>query len=179
VLPEDAVAKMNGMLVQVPEQGTGRKAKLDGIRTAGKTGTTSDYRDAWFVGFTGNYCTAVWFGNDDHSPTRQLTGGVLPAMTWNRYMTFAHKGIELKPIPFVPPEEKPATPAAGAVAAATPAAGTDTEEPRPVSLSAAATDRLLAIAELLRTARSLKPVAELDIGLEGDEPGGAAATALR
>ena len=103
VLDDKTVAAMNSMLVQVPEWGTGRRAKLDGIRTAGKTGTTSAYRDAWFVGFTGNYVAAVWFGNDGYAPTRRLTGGVLPAQTWHDFMTYAHQGVALKPIPFVDP----------------------------------------------------------------------------
>jgi penicillin-binding protein 1A len=167
VLDEKIVAEMNGMLVQVPEKGTGRAAKLDGIRTAGKTGTTSGFRDAWFDGFTGNYVGIIWYGNDNFIPTARMTGGTLPAMTWHRFMQFAHNGIELKPIPFVEPEQ----PAAAAVAKAeqaktsdgaavpgapaTPAA--EPAAPRPVSLSLATTQRLAAIEELMRNARPLKP----------------------
>lgn len=100
-LPPDAVAMMNGMLTLVPEIGTGRGAKIEGIPTAGKTGTTSSFRDAWFVGFTGNYVAAVWLGNDDYQPTNDLTGGTLPAQAWNRVMTAAHRDIVIRPIPFV------------------------------------------------------------------------------
>ena len=57
------------------------------------------YRDAWYVGFTGNYTAAVWLGNDDFHPTRNMTGGSLPAMTWQRLMDYAHQNIDLKPIP--------------------------------------------------------------------------------
>ena len=158
--PEEVVADMNGMLVQVPEWGTGRRAKLDGIRTAGKTGTTSAYRDAWFCGFTGNYAAAVWFGNDSYAPTRRLTGGMLPAQTWKEIMTFAHKGVDLKPIPFIDnPMEKPATDAAVAANAATDANTGDNGGP--ATLSAAATERLLSIEQLMRNAPRLKPLAAL------------------
>ena len=90
---------MNSILVQIPERGTARRAALPGIRSAGKTGTTQSYRDAWYVGFTGNYTAAVWFGNDDFTPTRNMTGGSLPAMVWQRLMAYAHQNIDLKPIP--------------------------------------------------------------------------------
>ena len=105
VISEDAAKSMNVMLSQVPEWGTGRRAKLDGIKTAGKTGTTQSYRDAWFVGYTGNYVAAVWFGNDNYGPTNRLTGGRLPAMTWKKFMTYAHTNTELKPLPFVEAEK--------------------------------------------------------------------------
>jgi penicillin-binding protein 1A len=99
VLSEKAMSEMNSMLVQVPEIGTARRAALVNIRSAGKTGTTQSYRDAWYIGFTGNYTAAVWMGNDDFHPTRNMTGGSLPAMTWQRLMEYAHKNIDLKPIP--------------------------------------------------------------------------------
>jgi penicillin-binding protein 1A len=94
---------MNSMLVQVPERGTARRAALPMTRVGGKTGTTQNYRDAWFVGFTGNFTAAVWFGNDNFTPMKDLTGGVLPAMAWQRMMNYAHQNIELRPIPGITP----------------------------------------------------------------------------
>jgi penicillin-binding protein 1A len=155
VLQDKVVADMNGMLVQVPERGTGKRAKLDGIRTAGKTGTTSGFRDAWFCGFTGNYAAAVWFGNDDFTPSRRLTGGILPAMAWKQFMTYAHQGVDLKAIPFVdPPFEKPQTVVAQSDQPADAGA-------RASSLSAATSERLTIIEGLMRNAPRLKPLAAL------------------
>ena len=99
---------MNFMLAQIPEWGTARRAKLTRAQAAGKTGTTQSYRDAWFVGYTGDYSMAVWFGNDDYTTTNDLTGGRLPAMTWARIMEAAHERIDAPAAipgldPFVPP----------------------------------------------------------------------------
>jgi penicillin-binding protein 1A len=99
VLSWQSVGYMNSMMVEVPERGTARRAALPTIRSAGKTGTTQSYRDAWYIGFTGNYLAAVWLGNDDFTTTRNMTGGSLPAMVWHRLMTYAHSNVELKPIP--------------------------------------------------------------------------------
>jgi len=95
-IPANIAADMAGMMSHVVSEGTARRAALDGIPTAGKTGTTNNYRDAWFVGYTGNFTCAVWFGNDDYSPTNRMTGGSLPAQTWHDIMTVAHQGIEVK-----------------------------------------------------------------------------------
>lgn len=102
-LSQRATRNMNLILNNVVENGTAQRAKIPGVVAAGKTGTTNSYRDAWFVGFTGNYATAVWFGNDNYSMMRRMTGGTLPAQTWHDFMNFAHAGIELKTIPGLKP----------------------------------------------------------------------------
>jgi penicillin-binding protein 1A len=104
VIPPQVAIDMVGMMTKVVEEGTARRAILDGIRAAGKTGTTNAYRDAWFVGYTGNFVCGVWFGNDDYKPMHQMTGGSLPAQTWHEIMAYAHQGIELKPIPGLGPQ---------------------------------------------------------------------------
>ena len=118
VLSAQVALDMNMMMNKAAEEGTGRRAILNGIRIAGKTGTTNNYRDAWFVGFTGNLVGGVWIGNDDYQPTNRMTGGSLPAMTWQPIMTYAHQGIEIKPIPGIEsgpgPVAQARPPAAGA-----------------------------------------------------------------
>jgi penicillin-binding protein 1A len=114
VITPQVAMDMNMMMNKVVEEGTARRAILDGIKAAGKTGTTNAYRDAWFVGFTGNMVCGVWFGNDDYTTMHQMTGGSLPAQTWHEIMAYAHQGIELKPIPGLGPQ----APTAPRVAAA-------------------------------------------------------------
>jgi penicillin-binding protein 1A len=112
-------ADMNSMLVGVVESGTGRRARVEGVQVAGKTGTTNSYRDALFIGFSGQFVAGIWIGNDDYSPTNRMTGGSLPAMTFNRVMTAAHQGLEPKPVFGQPETVRPpseARPEAPAVA---------------------------------------------------------------
>ena len=104
VLETRVVNDMNFMLNKVVEEGTGKRAILEGVKAAGKTGTTNAYRDAWFVGYTGNLAAAVWYGNDDHSTMNDMTGGTLPAMTWKEVMAVAHQNLEIRPIPGLEPE---------------------------------------------------------------------------
>ena len=105
VLTDKTVLGMIDMMHDVVEHGTGQRAKLPGINVAGKTGTTNAYRDAWFVGYTGNFSTAVWLGNDNYAPTNRLTGGILPAATWAKYMRVAMAYEKPKPLPGLPPPE--------------------------------------------------------------------------
>ncbi len=107
---------MVAMLYGVVTGGTGGYASLHGREAAGKTGTTQDSHDAWFVGFTTDYVAAAWVGNDDSSPTRGVTGGTLPAYIWRDAMLAAEQGQPLKPLDKSaqpPPEELDAL-AAGA-----------------------------------------------------------------
>jgi len=89
----DAVATLTGMMEEVVRSGTGKAASLGSRDVAGKTGTTSDYRDAWFAGFTADYTTVVWMGNDNNDPTKKVTGGSLPASLWHNYMQDAERGL--------------------------------------------------------------------------------------
>lgn len=103
VLRPEVAAMMNQMLVGVIDHGTGKRAKLDGWQAAGKTGTTQSYRDALFVGYTANLAAGVWFGNDDGTPMKRVTGGGLPAETWYTFMAAAHKGLAPANLPYYSP----------------------------------------------------------------------------
>ena len=98
VVAPDMVAMMDGMLAGVVGHGTGKAAALP-RPVAGKTGTTQDYRDAWFVGFTADLVAGIWFGNDDNAPMRKVTGGSLPAATWHSFMLAATKAMPVRPLP--------------------------------------------------------------------------------
>lgn len=86
ILDAGVVPSLNSMLEDVVNRGTGQRAKLSSY-AAGKTGTSQDFRDAWFAGFNGKYICVVWVGNDDNSPMKGVTGGTLPAEIWRRVMS--------------------------------------------------------------------------------------------
>ena len=93
------VAMMNTMMQETLLSGTAHKAELPGWMAAGKTGTSQDFRDAWFIGYTSNLVTGVWLGNDDNSPTKKATGGGLPVEIWTRFMRTAHQGVPVAALP--------------------------------------------------------------------------------
>jgi len=90
---------MNEMMQETLLTGTARKAELPGWQAAGKTGTSQDFRDAWFVGYTSYLVAAVWLGNDDDSPTKKVSGGNLPVEIWSRFMKAAHEGAPVAALP--------------------------------------------------------------------------------
>ena len=152
ILPASVVDGINTMLNSVAENGTGRRALIDGVKIGGKTGTTNAYRDAWFMGFSGNFVGGIWMGNDDYMPTRRLTGGSLPAMTWQKVMAYAHQGVEIKPLPGVKSAPPPA------IDAQRVATGPNfIEAPRPVTLSQRTSDRLLRLEKTLRDTAAARP----------------------
>ena len=145
---QGVAADMIKMMNSVVENGTGKRARLDGVASAGKTGTTNAYRDAWFIGYTGNFVCGVWFGNDDYQSTNRMTGGSLPAMTWHNIMAYAHEGIELKQLPgvAVPQVRQPQV-----VAEATTKKKSDAPAipPRPALLTKRGADALVRVERLM------------------------------
>src|ERR1700757_5010221 len=101
VVRPQLAATMTEMLSPVIDHGTGRSAALS-RPAAGKTGTTQDYRDAWFIGYTADLVAGVWLGNDDNAPMNKVTGGSLPAQAWRRFMLAATRTMPVRPLPSAP-----------------------------------------------------------------------------
>ncbi len=101
VVPPEEVGLMNQMLAGVIAHGTGRAAALP-RPAAGKTGTTQDYKDAWFIGYTADLVAGVWMGNDDNTPMNKVTGGSLPAPVWKAFMLAATQGMPIRPLSSAP-----------------------------------------------------------------------------
>ncbi len=160
LLDEQTARYINSILRDVVTSGTGRRAKVEGVPAAGKTGTTSSYRDAWFVGYTGNYVAAVWMGNDNFRETRRLTGGRLPAMIWQKFMEFAHTNIEVKPLFGVD-----FTPRAYAQGEENPDRLSENIE-RPPSLSAGAARKLMQISRVIEEFQNQHKIVPAPGGLE-------------
>ena len=99
VIDPQYVAMMNQMMQETLLTGTARKAELPGWQAAGKTGTSQEWRDAWFVGYTSYLVAGVWLGNDDGSPTKKVSGGNLPVEIWSRFMKAAHEGVPVAGLP--------------------------------------------------------------------------------
>ena len=172
IIAPDHVSMLSGMLAAVVSEGTARRAAIPGHPTAGKTGTTQDNRDAWFVGYTGHLVGGVWVGNDNGQPMANVTGGSLPARIWLQVMSLAHARLPPQPLKGVPhaggprpvPVEPPAVPA-GPLASgpgATAAKRAPTAIPAPVSRSIPA--------DPLGAMRGLPPVQPADAAPKTFDP---------
>ena len=135
VMAAPALPYMIQMLRQVMISGTGARAHIAGYDLAGKTGTTSDYKDAWFIGFTGGFTAAVWLGRDDNTPMKKVTGGGAPAEIWRNFMVAALPRLQAQPIPnggaVLPGPDDAIGEIAGADAPAPQAPEADAEAPAP------------------------------------------------
>jgi len=133
VVANPPLSELTGMMRTVLTEGTGTKAAVAGFDLAGKTGTTTDSKDAWFCGFTGGFTTVIWMGRDDNKPMGRITGGIAPAEAWHAYMAHALRRIPLLPIPQGPPPPPPPIPDANAQPAAAPAPQPAPAVPTPVA----------------------------------------------
>lgn len=109
IIREEAARQLTWMMTRVVEAGTGRRARIDGWDIAGKSGTTQGSRDAWFIGFTGDYVTGVWMGYDDNSRLSGITGGGLPATIWQETMARVLAGQTPTPLPMIVPPQPAST----------------------------------------------------------------------
>lgn len=103
VIQESSARQLIWMMEKVVSEGTGKRAQFEGREIAGKTGTTQGAKDAWFIGFTGDYVAGVWMGYDDNTKLRGVTGGGLPADIWRETMQRVHEGVPIKPLPMQAP----------------------------------------------------------------------------
>jgi penicillin-binding protein 1A len=128
------VAMMNSMMRETLTIGTAQRAQLPGWAAAGKTGTSQDFRDAWFIGYTAHLITGVWLGNDDSSPTKKATGGGLPVEIWSRIMKSAHQGVPVAGLPGLSgaPSLASVFPPIGAPAPPAPIGGNQAGRPQPI-----------------------------------------------
>ena len=159
VISPKVALDMIGMMNSVVQNGTGRRAQLDGVQVSGKTGTTNGWRDAWFVGYTGNFSGAVWMGNDDYSPTKRMTGGTIPALIWHNVMAYAHQSVELRPLPGLPPTPQHAPPVADAALQGAPA--------QQILLTRKGTEALVRVERLLDDASRAMPAQGAPAGTLG------------
>ncbi|MFB2594555.1 transglycosylase domain-containing protein [Paracoccus sp. p4-l81] len=137
VISQRAAQELTWMMRQVIEGGTGSRARLpEGRPAAGKTGTTSAARDAWFIGFTAQYVAGVWMGYDDNTPLKGVTGGGLPAEIWQAVMAEIHKGVPVEPLTGKP-APRPTT--AGTALSSTPQSQGDLFTSQPSAQPAPAT----------------------------------------
>ncbi len=158
-----SVEMLNTMLQGVVTGGTGRAAQLDFTYAIGKTGTSSAFRDAWFMGITGQYVAGVWLGNDDYTPMSRVTGGSFPAQTWHAFMVAARDTDNIAQIPGI--DVHPAQAAEQArLAAAAAQNATANAEAAPAAaaesvkdMSAATKQVLEKIGSMLKDARTLTP----------------------
>ena len=158
-----SVEMLNTMLQGVVTGGTGRAAQLDFTYAIGKTGTSSAFRDAWFMGITGQYVAGVWLGNDDYTPMSRVTGGSFPAQTWHAFMVAAHDTDNIAQIPGIDVHPAQAAEQARLAAAAAQNATANAEAapaaaPESVKDMSAATKQVLEkIGSMLKDARTLTP----------------------
>ncbi len=153
MIPADKIAEMNNIMTHVVTEGTGRAAQIPGLTISGKTGTTNNSTNAWFNAFTGNLVGSVWFGNDDNSPTENMTGGTLPAQSWREIMVYAHEGLEPKPPYGVAPAAPSANSQSVEATQAKSGSGAPEGAPREVGLAPRSTEVILEIGDFARNAR--------------------------
>ncbi|MCX7566600.1 PBP1A family penicillin-binding protein [Sulfitobacter sp. F26169L] len=103
VIQESAAGQLIYMMEKVVSEGTGQRGQFGGRQLAGKTGTTSAAKDAWFIGFSADYVAGVWMGYDDNTPLKGVTGGGLPTEIWREVMKRVHEGVPARPLPMVAP----------------------------------------------------------------------------